>query len=313
MGGGSARMPETAGAEVETTIGWAGVRLRVPHRWEVAWVGHDHLLLGEDGQPRVEFKSARITGAFRLDRHLRALGRRPRGAAIAYQTMPVPANWRPLVASYRAGAFTWRSARHAGRGLLLFCPCCQRATLLQFYHHRDPDERLVERVLGSFAAHPAGGWNLVALFDIRCEIPVRFDLGDFRFEPGSFRLTFHCRATRFTFHRWGPADALLRRMDLPLLAASAGLLGPEAPAPRRPSPEAAQWFWQDRAAGPLRALWRRTSPTAHYLKVWRAAAANRILAVRLQAPAQGPEPLFEELCQRYDVVPQTTGASPPDA
>jgi hypothetical protein len=309
----SVRNPETAGAGNEATIGWAGVRLTVPARWEVAWVGRDHLLLGEDGQPRLEFKSAKVPGSFHLERHLRALGRQRRREAIEYRTTPVPLNWRPMTEPYRAGAFTWRSARYTGRGILLFCPCCQRATLLQFFHHRNPDEGLVERVLSSFAAHPAGGWNLVALYDIRCEIPDRFDLRNYRFEPGYFRLAFDFRATRFTVHRWGPADALLRQMDLPHLAVSAGLLSPGAPAPCRPSPEVVQWSWQEQTRGLLRAFWRRPLATTHCLKVWRTAAANRIQALRFQCRAPEPEPLFEELCQRYAVVSQTIGAPRPDA
>jgi len=293
------------------TLGWAGVRLTVPSHWQVAGIGRDYLLLGEGTHPRLELKSAPVRGAFHLQRHLRRLERGTRGAGVDFRSVPVPRRWAPLVRGLQAAAFAWESVRGAGTGLLLFCPCCRRATLVQFHGSRPEAADGVERVLANLAFHPVAGWNLVALYDIRAEVPESFRLEDFRFAPGHFRLSLADARARLTLQRFAPADVLRQRMDLEALAGAAGLLDGAAAAPCRRLPDVVEWSWTAAGGDGLWARLRRQRPRARRLRLWHVAPANRILAVGLESAAPHAETLFAEVCRRYVPLPQAPAGPEP--
>jgi len=301
ISGGSAfpgkRMAADAPREFKN-MAWNGISLRVPRAWEALRLGKSYLMLEDRGRPTMEVKWGAIRGRFSADRQLKRLAAASRRADQPLRRREVPRYWRPAVAAYEAGAFTWADGQVRAEGVLLYCAACATASVIQFFS--PAAKEMTAAVLASFRDHPEGGRSAWRVFDIGFRLPSRYRLDDFRFEPGRYRLVFKSGGEVVTLLRWGPADALLSGEGLSDFAAR------RLAAVDRP--------WRERRDGDIRVLewrgsraplppWRRvlTPIRVQAARVWHLPRQNRILAVTIEARRPATEGLLEDVCSTYGV------------
>ncbi len=280
---------------------WAGLRFDRPAGWETGQLGKDHGWLEADFQPIMEFKTAVVRGRFSFRRHIKQLARQ---STLRLETRDLPATWQPLLQAYESRCFRWQGPRLGGDGLILYCPDCRRATLLQFYRVGGAASQDVLTVLGSFDDHGAARRPTVAVYDIQATVPENLPLVRFRFESGRFELLFGDRRRRLTLWRWSPADTALRhhRDSLQVFALRNGFASEAVSAePTQLGDLGLEWRWparrgwRDRLSAPLR---RGLAPNV--FRIWYCRASNRILAVC--GDGQIDYDIFAEVCHSYATV-----------
>jgi hypothetical protein len=197
-------------------VAWNGVRLDVPANWEIGEIGRRHLFLETVDGPQLEIKWGPVKGRFSPRAQLKRLAasqRRKLRKDLREESLPTA--WARSLSRYESIGFLWRSGTIGGRGIVLYCPHCRQATLLQFY--QAPFNRplpYATRLLASFVDHTDRPLLTWAVFDIRTKIPVEYLLKAFRFEAGFYELAFSSRTAMLTLQRWSPADVLLREDGL---------------------------------------------------------------------------------------------------
>lgn len=287
------------------TVAWNGVRFEVPGDWEPARVGRRHLLLESAPGPVMEVKWGAVKGRFSGQRQLRALGGRAGRRGAAFEETVLPEAWRAAAGGFGAQGFQWNAGGDRARGVLLYCPACRTASLIQFLERPDAASvaRDGARVLASFRDHRSDGRTAWALYDIAALLPRRFVLERQRFEAGRFVVEFKGRGRRLTLYRWAPAEVLLENRSL---AGFAGTVAGEGRLAFRPVAGAAHPAVEGcdpPPAGPA-GRWRVRLGLSWFcrLRLWQVAARNRILGVRLEGrrPIDGPE--MQAVCESYGMA-----------
>ncbi len=290
-------------------VAWNGVSLRVPPQWEVSSLATSYLQLDDGMGPVLELKWQQLKGFFSHKAHLKKLARLSRSAAgLHFRETPLPKIWRQALPNFEVQSFVWKGPEISGKGAILYCSACQRATLLQFYQKRGRDESLIPmQVLQSFKDHGEDSRVIWALFGMHALLPERFALVHHRFHPGHYQLEFRCRREQLYLSRWGPADVLLTDGDL------------------------LDWFekgckefrWCDAAwlkkhtyddnlalhgqsqrsdTIALR-LWARvTRKLPHFwLRIWHLSGYNQILGVGARGLKPLDKAMLEEMCSNYEM------------
>jgi hypothetical protein len=289
-------------------IGWDGFRVTVPSRWDPGRIGRNYLLLEDDGNPVFEAKWDFVKGRFSPENCLGKLKRAiPKGRTI--RPWEVPRTWSEAVVPFESAGFQWQGDLFSGKGAILFCGDCGRATLLQFYERKKGNSRPSQanrpKILSSFGDHPVDGKTLWSIFDMRLELPRHFALVDHSFAPGAFELRFDAGACKTSFHRWSPASIILSGKNLDAFARSAFSLGTDDTFSKRESDDSKTIEFQ--SLPPLsrfRASWMKLRGKLLYIwaRMWYVPSVNRILGVK----AQSAEPLdveyLREICGRYEIV-----------
>ena len=293
-------VPESQQPPDTKIFAWAGLRFRLPAGWETGQLARNHGWLESDFKPTLEFKTAYVKGHFSFRRHLKRL---KQASPLRLRPTELPDGWQPYLARFHTQAFSWQSPRLAGDGLLIHCPECRRATLMQFF--RNPQKpSAVETVLASFDDHGPARRPTVAVYDIQVSVPDIMPLERFRFDSGAFELVFGGGDRRLTLWRWSPADAALRHHGGSLLnfatrnqlsSGSALLTSP------RTLTRGLEWRWPPRRSWrdrlPSR-IKRRLSPAI--LRIWHRQTANRILAAR--GDGNWDDATFAEICRSYEIL-----------
>lgn len=289
-------MAEAAGFK---TTAWNGVCFRVPASWEVLRLGKNYLLMEDRGRPTMEVKWGKIRGRFSAGRQLKRLAAASRKAVEPLRCGPVPEHWRRVVGPYEASAFAWADRQVRAEGVLLYCPACRRASMVQFFSPLKND--VTAPILASFRDHADGETVAWQVFDIGVRLPRRYALERFRFEPGQYRLVFKAGGQVVTLMRWGPADVLVGSGGLAAFAAERiGALCKRWQEVSHPAGPALQW-----QHAPLRVpFWRKlltpmkvqAACVRHLLK------ANRILAVTIEARQPVDNRLLGAICSAYAIV-----------
>ncbi len=280
---------------------WAGLRFHLPPDWETGQLAIDHGWLEHDFQPVLEFKTAIIRGRFSFRRHLKQL---EQTSPLRLHHTDLPAAWRPHLTRFETRAFTWQGPHLAGEGLVIYCPECRRATLLQFYRSGRAAGGSVLQVLASFSDHGAARRPTVGIYDIQVTVPTNLPLKRFRFDSGRFALVFGGRREQVTLWRWSPADAALRHHDGSLHTLARGLdlsAGADLSGVPRPTNPGLEWRWPNRRPWRDRVTLlrsRQLPPTA--FRIWHLPAVNRILAVR--GDGELGYDTFSEICRDYGIV-----------
>ena len=147
-------------------LAWNGIRLSVPANWEVTSLASSYLLLDDSESPVLELKWQQVKGRFSHEANLRRLARSSRVAPkVSLHKKSVPESWQWALAGFEVQAFSWTGSAIHGEGAVIYCPTCQTATLVQFYHTSGRIESLVsEQVLHSFRDHGDDGWIAWSLF-----------------------------------------------------------------------------------------------------------------------------------------------------
>jgi len=283
---------------------WNGIRFLAPAAWQVGRIGARHLMLEEESGPVLEVKWGRVKGGFSHQAHLRRLGvlhGRELGKSVKH--CPLPIAWEKALGKYEATGFSWRGETIRGMGVLLYCPTCQNATLIQFYQKGvNQQKKIPERLLASFRDHRQDNEVIWSLFDIRATIPEKFRLVRHRFEAGEFELAFASEGQKITLHRWGPASILLGDHNLVEFARTVLSHHQGEPYPVTVvgdktvewsvKPSRTRWvpWWS----------WIRAKSSFQWVRLWHVEGKNRILGVRAEGK-KGVDPRFlERICAGYE-------------
>jgi hypothetical protein len=275
-------------------IGWCGVRFKTPSDWHLSQIGIRYLALDDQSGPVMELKWAPVKGKFSKKVHLKRLASlQKRQVRKSIQPKPVSAAWESVLTDFETSEFSWQANAIHGRGLILFCPTCRNATLIQFFQQQaQKDDSIAVEVLRTFRDHRADGQVLWAAYDIRALVPESFQLKRYRFEAGQYELDFANGSEHIILQRWAPASVLLRKQDLVQFVKMVAGFGKSEPVTGSIAGcETVEW-----SVSPVTAWQRWLSrfkhkASYHWLGFWHLEAKNRILGIR----AEGKKPLDTEL------------------
>ncbi len=187
-------------------IGWNGITLSCPTKWETFVSGHNHLLFEEDFRPIFELrwqKSATDKKA-PTDPILRNLHRE----AGLYGQRSVPRAWQQIEKNYEIIPLADKQSNEA-KGALLSCRHCNTSLLLYFFSPHAIQRQDLQQTLSSLNCHtPAEEDNLWAIQDFQIRIPDRFQLSSHSFAASLTRLSF--TDSGLTMHICRLAQASLR-------------------------------------------------------------------------------------------------------
>lgn len=286
-------------------IAWYGIRFKIPADWQLGQIGIRYLLIEDQFGPAMEVKWTPVKGKFSHQAHLKRLASlQEKQVRKSLKPEPVSAEWETALTHFEASEFSWESDSTHGRGVILFCPTCRHASLIQFFHKDPPKHNLVaSNILNSFRDHRSDDQVLWSAYDIRALVPETYELKHHRFEAGRYELDFADRAQHIILYRWAPASVLLSKQDLVQFARSvAGFNKTQPVAGNMNGCDTVEWSvspasdwgrWLSRFIGKASYYW---------LGIWHLEAKNRILGVR----AEGKKPLDTEvldgICSHYESV-----------
>lgn len=272
--------------------GWNGLFFQLPASWQPTVIYPAYLFFAREGNPALEIKWQQIRGRFAAEKILDQIR-----ATLTNETRlspwDLPPDLRPLLAGYTVSGFQLQHEHNCSHGLVLFCPGCGRATLLQWYIDIVGEKETLARILESFQDHSKGQDRLWSLYDIRTRLPAEATLRSHEFLPGRYTLCFEINDTAITLYRFKPAGILLHQKNIGQFGAS--LLN------RPPLAEGNGWAsWLYRAEGlKLLLVKARRNPPWQWMRLWHEPEHNAILGVR----AEGKRPIetgwLEKICESY--------------
>ena len=286
-------------------IGWCGVRFKTPSDWHLSQIGIRHLALEDEFGPVMEIKWAPVKGKFSNKAHLKRLASlQKKQVRKSVVPKPVSAEWQSVLGDLQASEFSWQTDAIRGRGLILFCPACQNATLIQFFRQQaEKDDPTAAEVLKSFRDHRADGQVLWAAYDIRALVPEPFQLKRYRFEAGQYELDLANGSEHIILHRWAPASVLLRNRNLAQFAKTVAGLGKTEPVTgSNAGCETVEW--SDSPANAWQQWLSRFKRKAsyHWLGLWHLKSKNRILGVRAAGKKPLDPALLDKIFTHYESV-----------
>ena len=286
-------------------VAWNGIRFQAPAEWQLAQIGARHLVLEDEATPVMEIKWAKVKGKFSHRTHLKRLtSLQKKQVRKTFKTESIPADWEAALTNFQVSGFSWHADTTRGHGVILFCPSCRNATLIQFFQPKSVENiRVSSQVLDSFRDHRPDGQVLWSAYDIRAIVPQAYQLKRHRFEAGKFELDFADGRQHICLHRWSLASVLLAEQDLVELAAAvAGFKEPEPVAGNMNGCATAEWSlapktdWQ-------RWLGRFKHKSSYYwLGLWHLEEKNRILGVRAEGKKPLDTELLDRICTHYESI-----------
>lgn len=286
-------------------IAWYGVRFKIPADWLLSQIGLRYLLFEDEFGPAMEIKWAPVKGKFSHQAHLKRLtSLQKRQVRKSLRPEAISREWESALIDFQASAFSWESDSHRGHGLMLFCPACRIASLIQFFHSEvSPNNGVAANVLSSFRDHRNDNQILWSVYDIRALVPEAYELKRYRFEAGRYELDFADGGQHIILYRWAPASVLLSQQDLVGFAGSVVRLGKTEPvAGKMDGCETVEW-----SATPA-SNWGRwlsrfkAKASYHWLGLWHLETRNRILGVRAEGKRPLDTELLDRICSHYESV-----------
>jgi hypothetical protein len=285
-------------------FGWYGICFEAPARWQVGKMGPRYLMLEDDDGPTLELKWGEVKGRFSHKKQLRrlaALQEKKIGEPV--KECPIPTQWQEAVRRYEATGFAWQGVGLGGLGVLLHCPVCRTATLIQFYRKGSSQSKQIPlRILNSFRDHRKDNLVTWSLYDIRATLPDDFNLRRYRFEAGEFELAFASKGQNLNLHRWGPAATLLSERDL-IQFARVLIPSPWGVGDPNSFGDGGAVEWRlDPPASPWGQWWGRMNrkPSFQWLRLWQLPKRNRILGVRIWGRRPINPRFLDWVCESYE-------------
>jgi plasmid stabilization system protein ParE len=260
-------------------------------------------MLADEGFPALELKWGRIRGRFSAETQLRRLSAgKGRRLSCPPRPRPLAPEWAKALGPYAATAFTWRAPAVSATGVILHCPECRNATLIQLYHRESERvDALFGRVLAGFQDHPRDGQVRWCLYDIRAVVPQTFTLVRYRLEAGAYALVFRAGRQTVTLYRWGPAAVLLAGRDLAQFARQAGLGPYSGTAVRSIDARRVEWAVAPDSVGWIRRRFHLTGAGAYqWGRLWHLEDRNRILGLVASGASPLDVMLLDRICQGYE-------------
>jgi len=278
-------------------VAWNGVCFPVPASWEVVQIGPCYLQFENGAGPSMEIKWGRVSGDFSHQSHLKRIQARHRRRSMdPIQPWSPPSRWQKVLSRFTLSGFTWQRAHHKGQGLILFCPSCRTATLIQFFQNLS-DEATVE-LLSKYRDHPEGDHVDWCMYDICTKIPREFQLSRHRFEAGRFELGFSKGRQHIVLYRWGLASVIMAQQGLEQLARGVADFGK-----RRPQSLALDGIkalqWEASVSSAWRS-WLRPGPVFCWLRLWYLEEKDRIFGVRAEGRRAFDAQVLNQICADYE-------------
>ena len=267
-------------------IGWGGISFRLPPDWHPTLIFDSYLFFEQQGQPAFAIKWQRIQGHFSPERILKKLHQSLKPAGHLIEKWELPQNIKELLPAHSMTGFQWQENHKGCCGILLYCPDCRQATLLQLYGTERTGSRTFKNILASFADHADDGDQLWSMYDIKASLPVQARLTSHEFLVGRFTLTFDYKGTALTLYRFKPAAAILSGQTL---SDFGGPLAESAPCTMHGTNKAT-WSRTVGGAKKLMTMLQR-KPAWIRLQLWQIPEKNVILGVK----GAGKRPLGEEI------------------
>ena len=281
-------------------IAWNGICFKIPDSWEIGRIGARHLILEDGSEPALEIKWGSVKGKFSHSAHLKRLGALQTGRVKkTFKEWILPPEWDQALTDFHTVGFAWQAETKAGRGVILYCPSCRNATLIQFFQPKsDGAEKIFPEVLRAFQDHREDGLVDWSVFDIRAVMPANFKLVQHRFEAGKYRLTFAHGAQKICLYRWAPASVLLEARNLRQFGETITDFCAGDPAPIVIGGlQMLEWNSSPR----FKRLSRfKPKPSFHGLRLWHLEENNRILGVKVQGKRAFDTPLLNRICAGYE-------------
>ncbi len=200
----------------QKNISWNGISLEVPVVWEIESLDLTHMLIGQEGSPRIELKWIDSPKKFTLEKYLKKfISASQRSLNIKIVENSCPDFYSRPNSFFDIFVVAWESEDNKGVGVLIFCNNCKRLSLIRFFSGLSFEQNSIAiLILNSFIDHPMNhslNWDL---FGMNFSTPDFFKLSDYSFQPGSYRLEFKYKRYLLEFYSWGPAQFLLEKTDL---------------------------------------------------------------------------------------------------
>lgn len=290
-------------------MAWNGIQWSVPRDWSPSRIGLRHVELESETGPAMEVRWATVKGRFSSHDRLKRLSRSAERQGGALNASELPEEWRKALQQYEAVAFDWLAGNQRAQGVLVFCPICRSASLIQFFRReRAPAiDQQAAKVLASFRDHRHDGKVAWQMFDICAVLPAEFRLKHYRFEAGRFTLGFSHRRRTLVLYRWAPAELLLKDRTLSALAetVSAG-----AGAMSRPLAVAGHPGIESHDPQPL-GIGQRLKAYAgiarfRRARLWHLKERNRILGVVVEDRLPLAPELLDAVCDGYGMADENS-------
>ncbi len=195
-------------------IGWNNICLSVPDDWEIDSLDTAHLLIGKDDIPCIELKWTEGPKRFALDKFLKKfIAKTQRLLNIIIHEQATPADFSHPAPHLNFFFFNWEGHGSKGTGAIVFCRECKRLTLIRFFKPSIV-KPVYKQILSSFSDHPQSGRSFWHIFGMSFEAPGEYQLQDYSFKPGAFKVILAHKKNRLVFYNWGPASFLLSKTDL---------------------------------------------------------------------------------------------------
>jgi hypothetical protein len=197
-------------------VAWNGIRIILPGSWQPVVIDPFHLLFEDDSGPTIEIRWSRHKQNSDVPSIIyRKLQQTAGSYKCKIQENSIPKAWKEMLGRYEIKGFRWHSTVSSAKGLVLHCPICRTVTLLQFHQTSNRvDDKLIERILSTFDDHQENNTTHWAMYDIKADLPSRFELIKHHFSAGAFQLDFKAKATRVSLYRFAPASILLSDISL---------------------------------------------------------------------------------------------------
>lgn len=281
-------------------VAWNGISFDVPEGWQIVEIGVRHLILEDDSRPAMEVKWGPVRGKFSHRAHLKRIGAfQTRQLKKTVEEWPLSPAWQEALSGFETSGFAWHTETKVGRGVILYCPVCRKAALIQFLQPKDTrSDEIPLKVLSTYQDHRDDDQTIWSVFDIRAIIPSNFILANHRFEPGNFELAFEHGSRKVFLYRWAPASVLLARQDLAQFAQSIADFSPADPvsvdidgSPAVELSLAPHYIWFSRF---------KAKPSFHWLGLWHLQSKNRILGVKMQDKRAFDTLILDRICANYE-------------
>jgi hypothetical protein len=286
-------------------VAWNGIRFLIPSSWEMGRIGSRHLILEDQAGPLMEVKWGVVKGAFSHQANLRRLAAlHSRQLSAGIQEWPLPSHWQKTLAQFNASGFQWHGKADSGRGVILYCPSCRNAAILQFFRQHEPrSEQPWLDILASYRDHRPDGHIFWSIFDIRALLPDGLLLVKYTFAVGKFMLEFSDGRQKIRLYRWAPAAALLAGRDLTQFTKSIPEFAETEPYPLTLDDcHAVEWsaFPQGSRQRRIRSL--KGKPSFFWLRLWHLEDKNRILGLWAASNAPLDAPMLDRIARDYESI-----------
>ncbi len=289
-------MPRLPEPELQQ-IGWNGTRMEIPAGWQPVVILGDYLLFEDRYQPILEMKWQHLDGSLSTERIIRQL-RRGAGKKDTIEAWTPPDDWQSALSGFDVLGFSWSNAANTGRGLLLHCTTCDRATLLQFYGPRPERNKACLHLLASLEDHAEGREQPWSIYDINFTLPATARLRSQKFLTGSYTVSLQIKDLFFSLLRFKPAKVLLADGDLQDFGTRLLKHGEQLVA-EQTSAEEAVWQKQANKWQRLRAKLRRQQ-AEHYLRLHHDPRFNIILGIQARSNLPIDENMINTIFTNYN-------------